>query len=106
MGHLNAGAVSVQLSGDDGELFYVDICARDRGHNAPVAPASTDLCDLFVANEGSGHDPTIENQGLAAMALAEVVRSNERDVDMNGMLTLTARLENHGDSVVRRCVEG
>ncbi|HPY17207.1 MAG TPA: hypothetical protein PLM08_06000, partial [Polyangiaceae bacterium] len=29
LGALHAGAVSVQLSGLDGQLFHIDICARD-----------------------------------------------------------------------------
>jgi hypothetical protein len=94
----------VQLSGVDGEKFHIDICARDEGPGAPVPPARTDLCDLFVANEGAGSDPTKEDQGLAAMALAEVIRSHEHRVDLNGLLTLAARLDLHRDCVVRRCV--
>ena len=106
LGQLHAGAVSVQLSGVDGEKFHIDICARDDVPGAPVPPARTDLCDLFVANEGAGSDPTKEDQGLAAMALAEVIRSHEHRVVLHGLLTLRARLEFHGDCVVRRCVEG
>ena len=106
MGRFHAGAVSVQLSNASGQRYFVDICARDYGMGAPIPPARTDLCDLFVANEGSGHDPTIEDQGLAAMALAGVLRSNEHSADLRGLLTLRNRLANHGDCVVRRCVEG
>jgi hypothetical protein len=106
LGQLHAGAVSVQLSGVDEEKFHIDICARDDVPGAPVPPARTDLCDLFVANEGAGSDPTNEDQGLAAMALAEVIRSHEHRIDLRGLLTLRARLQLHGDSVLRRCVEG
>ena len=106
MGRLHAGALSVQLSKASGERCFIDICARDQSIGAPVPPARTDLCDLFVANEGTGRDTTIEDQGLAAMALAEVVRSHEHGVDLQGLLTLRARLANHGNNVVRRFVEG
>ncbi len=106
LGQLHAGAVSVELSGVDGERFHIDVCSRDDLPGAPVPPARTDLCDLFVANEGAGSDPTKEDHGLAAMAIAEVIRSHEHRVDLSGLLTLRTRLELHGDSVVRRCVEG
>lgn len=105
-GRLHAGAVSVELSGATGESFHIDICARDDGAGAPVPPARTDRCDLFVANEGGGSDPTPEAHGLAAMALAEVVRTHEHRVDLRELLTLRARLAHHGSEVVRRCVEG
>lgn len=105
-GRLHAGAVSVELTDVAGESFHIDICARDDGAGAPVPPARTDRCDLFVANEGGGSDPTPEAHGLAAMALAELVRSHEHRVDLRELLTLRARLARHGREVVRRCVEG
>jgi hypothetical protein len=104
LGALHAGAVSVQLSGLDGQLFHIDICARDDAPGAPEPPAHTDHCDLFIANEGKGNDPTVEDQGLAAMALAEVIRTHENTTDLHGLMTLRARLDLHGANVVRRCV--
>lgn len=103
LGRLFAGAVSVELSDASGERFIVDICARDSGVGAAEPPARTERCDLFVANEGSGHDPTHEDHGLAAMALAEIVRSHEHHADLSGLLTLQSRLALHGDEVVRGC---
>ncbi|MFW5740114.1 MAG: hypothetical protein ACOC1F_07090 [Myxococcota bacterium] len=105
-GALHAGAVGVELRGPAGDAFHIDICARDTTLGSPSAPASTDRCELFVANEGSGHDPTQEQQGLAAMALAEIVRTHEHQLDLSGLLTLRERLTRYGDDVVRTCVEG
>jgi hypothetical protein len=102
LGTLHAGAVGVVMSDSTGERFQVDICARDRGSEAPCAPAHTQLCELFVANGGKGKDPTSERQGLAAMALAEVVKSNEYRVDLKELLTLRVRLARYDHHVVRR----
>ena len=104
-GGLHAGAVSVDLSDRRGERFHIDICLRDDSAGAAVPPARTDRCDLFVANEGAGSDPTDEEFGLAAMALAELVRAHEHRMDLGGLLTLRERLAHHGDEVRRR-VEG
>ena len=104
-GTLHAGAVSVEISTPDAAPFFIDICARDDGPGAPAPPARTSRCDLFLANEGSGTDPTHETQGLAAMALAEIIQTNEHRADLRGLLTLRQRLDRHRSEVVRSCVE-
>ena len=106
MGVLHAGAVGVDLATEQGDVFHIDICGRDGSIGAPTAPAATDRCELFVANEGKGQDPTRESHGLAAMALAEIVRTHEHQVDLRGLRTLRERLAYHGNEVVRTCVQG
>jgi hypothetical protein len=98
---LRAGAVSLELKDASDRPFYLDICKRDRRPSAPKPPASTDLYDIFVANEGDGSATTVEDHGLAAMAVAEVVRANEHSVTVAGMLTLRERLRRHPDQVMR-----
>ncbi|MBI5537096.1 MAG: hypothetical protein HY898_30520 [Deltaproteobacteria bacterium] len=98
---VRAGAVSLELKDSSDRLFYLDICKRDRRQSAPKPPACTDLYDIFVANEGDGSAATLEDHGLAAMAVAEVVRANEHAVPVAGMLTLRERLRRHPDQVMR-----
>jgi hypothetical protein len=99
IGPVHAGAVTVRLGDADGEPFCVDICAHDAGHGALVGPARTARYDLFLANEGNGAQATKEDHGRAAMALAEIIRTNEHGVELQGMLTLRDRLRLHRDSV-------
>jgi hypothetical protein len=96
-----AGAVSLELEDALSRPFFLDICKRDQRRAAPTPPAFTDLYDIFVANEGNGSARTLEDHGLAAMALAEVVRANEHAVSMSGLLTLSERLRKHPDQVMR-----
>lgn len=101
VGQVQYGAVSLTMRGAGGGLFYLDICARDRGEGAHSPPARTEHYDIFVANEGNGSLPTHEDHGLAAMALAEVVRANEQRVTLAGMLTHAQRLQRHRDLIRR-----
>lgn len=87
---LAGGAVSVVFSDEAGVQFQVDVCARD-GAAAPRGPAQTTYFDLYVANTGDGTTDTVESHGLCAMALAELVRSNESTVDRSGFRTLNDR---------------
>lgn len=72
---LHLGAVPVSLRGPHGEHVQVDILRRDDGGPAPVA--RTRHYALHVANRGDGRRPTVETQGLAVMALADVLRDRE-----------------------------
>lgn len=94
-----AGALTVGLQTASALRFYLDVCLRD--DTGPVPPARTERCDVFVANEGDGELPTAEEQGLAAMAVAEVVRANENACDLTGLMTHRARLSAFGDKVLR-----
>ena len=94
-----AGAVTVGLETASATRFFLDVCLRD--DSGPTPPARTSRCDVFVANEGNGGLPTVEEQGLAAMAVAEVVRANENGCDLSGLMTHRARLAAFGDKVLR-----
>jgi hypothetical protein len=83
------GALSVVLSDANGGRFQLDVCRRD---GEARGPARTDLYDVFLANEGDGATRTHESHGLAAMALAEVIRANEHRVEAAGLTTLRERV--------------
>lgn len=85
------GALSVILSDRAGTQFQLDICARDHSSSAPRGPAATEFFEVFLANRGDGATGTHEDHGLAAMALAEVIRSNEAGADRSEFLTLAER---------------
>ena len=92
IGSVRAGAVSVALRDAQGVRFFVDICKRDDAPGAATPPARSDLYDLYLSNEGDGATATQENHGLATFALAEIVRSNEHSVRLDGILTRRERL--------------
>ena len=96
---VHAGAVTVRLHDASGSVFCVDICARDARLGAMTGPARTVHFDLFLANEGDGDRPTNEDHGRAALALAEIIRTNEQSVVLPGMLTLRDRLRLHRERV-------
>ncbi len=100
VGALRHGALTVALSTGDGAQFYLDVCARDNGLRAHAPPARSERFDVFLSNHGNGAEPTVEGQGLAAMALAEIVRANENRVRFAGFLTLRERLQRFPDEVV------
>jgi hypothetical protein len=101
-GQLHAGACTLEVSYRGGSRFFLDICSRDNALAAPHPPAQTSRCDLFIANEGNGSTATLEQQGLFAMAIAEVVRGNEAGMDLSGLLTLRERLDRYPEQVRRR----
>lgn len=92
---LEMGAVRVQLAGESGVAFAVEVLARDGSPLAAKPPARTEKFALHVSNGGDGRVPTIEDQGLAAMALAQIVARNEAAVSDEGFLTHGARIEAH-----------
>jgi hypothetical protein len=94
-----SGAVTVGLDDGASPPFYLEVCQRD--DEGPVPPARTDRCDVFVANEGDGALPTVEEQGLAAMAVADVVRANEHQSDLSGLMTHRSRLQRFGKEMIR-----
>jgi len=97
---LERGAVTVDVSGDDGHTFHLEILARDRSPITSRPPGCTERFAVHVCNEGDGWLPTVEEQGLAAMTLATVIASNESEVPAEGFLTHAERIERHGDSLV------
>jgi len=95
------GALTVRLSDAAGATFYLDVCARDGGLGAHEPPACSERYDIYLSNHGKGADPTVEDHGLAAMALSEILRANENRVGVEGFLTLRQRLAQFPDEVVR-----
>jgi len=94
------GCVCVKVRTDDGHTFDLDVLARDTSAMAQRPPAETERHAIFVVNGGDGWSPTQEEQGLAAMALAEVIAKNERDVRLAGFLTHAARIRQHGEALL------
>jgi len=86
------GAASLVLADDRDERFQLDICARDRSSSSPAGPGRSEHFEVFLANSGNGSKATYEDHGLAAMALAEVIRANEQHVDRGLFQTQAHRL--------------
>ncbi len=86
------GAAALVLRDRAGALFQLDVCARDTTAGAERGPASTEHFEVFLANTGDGSTATHEDHGLAAMALAEVIRGNEQRVGRAEFLTLAQRI--------------
>jgi hypothetical protein len=97
---LTRGAVSVTLAGADEHEFRVEILARDPSPFAPAPPGVTARFAVHVCNGGDGWMPTCEEQGLAAMAVAEVLAANEQAIDARGFLTHAERLALHGGELL------
>jgi len=100
---LAEGAVTVSVSGEDGAAFQLEILARDASPLAPRAPGETSRFAVYVRNGGDGFAPTNEEQGLAAMALAAIVKRNEASVSEGaaGFLTHEQRFSQHRRSLVK-----
>jgi hypothetical protein len=54
-----------------------------------------------VKNGGDGYSPTAEEQGLAAMTLATVLRAHEARMPTEGFLTHAERISRHPQSLLR-----
>ncbi len=85
---VHLGGIPVILSDARGQKFQVDVLARDASVRGIAE--STALA-FFVANEGNGDKSTVEDHGLAAMALAAVVTRRGAAVVPAGLLSLSAR---------------
>jgi len=94
------GCVSVKVRTDDGHTFDLELLARDHNALAQRPPAETERHAIFVVNGGNGWAPTQEEQGLAAMTLAQIVAKNEREVRLSGLLTHAERIEHHGHALL------
>jgi hypothetical protein len=99
---LHRGAVRVVLhaQGDDRKRFHLEILARDPSPIAARPPAETRSFAVFVCNGGDGFVPTVEDQGLAAMALGALIARNEGPGDADGFLTHAARIASHPDALL------
>lgn len=86
---VRGGAASVLLADRTGASFQLDVVARNpAGSNAP---GLTEHFEVVVLNRGNGSTATHEDHGLAAMALAEVIRSNEHTLDRSDFLGIEQR---------------
>jgi hypothetical protein len=98
---LAMGAVRVRLHGENGVAFGVEVLAREASPIAARPPAETARFALYVNNGGDGRMPTVEDQGLAAMALAQIVARNEAHVSTEGFLTHGERIAEHPVALLR-----
>jgi hypothetical protein len=87
------GALSVVLADSAERRFQLDVCAKDETSDARRGPGQSELFEVFLANQGDGETSTFEEHGLAAMALADLIRANEHRVERTAFLTLRQRLE-------------
>lgn len=97
---LARGAVTVTVAGEDGRAFRLEILARDPSPLAPRPPGLTERFAVHVCNGGDGWLPTCEEQGLAAMALSQVIARNEAGLEPAGFLTYAERLDQHRTSLI------
>jgi len=86
------GAISVVIRAQDGHEFSLDIVARDASPFAARPPAAVGALAIHVCNSGDGWSPTTEEQGLAAMTLAQVIEANGKGEAASGLLTQADRL--------------
>ncbi len=87
------GAVPVVLVGEAGAPFQVDVLRRDPGVSGVGESPSL---AVYVANGGAGAQPTHEDHGLAAMALASYLTERERaGAPVPELLTHAQRTSRH-----------
>jgi|HubBroStandDraft_5_1064220.scaffolds.fasta_scaffold260063_1 hypothetical protein len=94
------GALRVEVAGNDDHVFMIEILARDPSPMAPQPPAATEGLALYVRNGGDGWLPTVEEQGLAAMALAHFLASQGKGAAIPGLLTHGERVVAHGATLL------
>ncbi|EYF06315.1 hypothetical protein [Chondromyces apiculatus] len=97
---LSRGAVTITVTGEDGKAFRLEVLARDPSPRAPRPPGVTERFAVHVCNGGDGWLPTCEEQGLSAMALAQVIAANEREIDATGFLSYAERIERHREALL------
>ena len=93
------GALSVLVRAQDGHEFSLEVLARDGSSLAPRPPAEVGELAIYVCNAGNGWMPTAEEQGLAAMTLAQVLEANGKGAPVTGLLTHAERTARFGDDV-------
>lgn len=88
------GAIDLSVKGADDRGFVLQVMARDASPLALTPPAATAGLAIFVHNAGDGWAPTEEEQGLAAMTLAQILEANGLGGPVAGLLT-------HAEHIVR-----
>jgi hypothetical protein len=94
------GALTVAVRTDDGHEFSLEVLARDPSPLAPRAPANVGELAIHVCNSGDGWLPTMEEQGLAAMTLAQILETNGKGAPVEGLLTHADRMARFGGSMI------
>lgn len=94
------GCVTVKVRTDDGHFFDLEVLGRDRSALAQRPPAETERHAVFVVNGGNGWAPTHEEQGLAAMTLAQIIAKNEAAVRLSGFFTHAERIQQHREALL------
>lgn len=89
------GAIVMTVRAQDGHEFNLEVLARDTSAFAQRPPAETGELAIYVCNGGDGWLPTKEEQGLAAMTLAQVLESNGKGARVAGLLTHSERVSEH-----------
>jgi hypothetical protein len=89
------GALGLVLEAERDHLFRLEILARDRSPIGARPRAETEHFAIFVENGGDGWSPTIEEQGIAAMAVATLIRRNEAPRLSASFLTHSERIARH-----------
>ncbi len=89
VGPVRHGSIALSMASSGGRPFQLDVL-RDDGRGGAVGRAPG--LAIYVSNEGDGGTPTDEEQGLAAMALARLLRRRVREgARVPAMLTLVER---------------
>ncbi len=87
---VHMGAIPVVLQAEQGKPFQVDILRRDA--RGPEGVGTTATLSLFVANRGTGTEPTDEQQGLGVIALARgLERREQAGARVPALLTMSER---------------
>jgi hypothetical protein len=75
------------LIDDNNAPFFIELFRREADAEGRAPVATTRHYSLFLRNGGKGALPTVENQGLAVMAVADAVRKNETDAPSLQLIT-------------------
>jgi hypothetical protein len=87
-----AGAIPVVFTTSTGRVFQLDVLRRPTEVDAPRTVASNAAFEVSVCNGGKGEHATDEEQGLAALALADALSLRvARGAKVPALLTLRER---------------
>ena len=75
--------------------FALEIMARDTSGASPTPPAEAGDIAIYLRNGGDGSLATIEDHGLAAMALVQHLDAQGAATRITGLLTHHARSQEH-----------